>query len=1134
MRKIPIPLSLFSIGISCLLPHLAAEPVSKSLSESTSYPLIHTDRQITVDGDAEDWDGVVRHRVVSKNKKQMAAGTRFDFALQSTKDALYVLIEVETSSKDEPPAPIHFAFDTYYSHTTLRFLTPADPKAVYDDGGYWFTISPQAQSAEANPTLGPAGKGKAGKAARLEKGKGKGKQGALRNANRIISGLRGGYDSGTSATQAVRSKDLTAEVEYSDSGYTVEALIPWESMNMVPPSPGQFIGFDIGVPISDTRGKKGAKKRRVTTELSWQAGTKLPDQFGALVAVGDDGLGAGIYAAKKNIPWSPSEHQSDLLPVSLDNRIVYIGTESKTVNSTLSLVNEKGLTITKTAEVTLAPNTETRLHSIFPPGEIPAGSYTGSLTVGGHSSAVAFTIRGDSEYKVEAERILNKLNPRIEELGALVQKGKTANLEVSAPDATLAVAELFMQWIPADLGRDSMQELALREARQLEALIDPAIVEMRTILANPDKHPRGAWPSAGKITIRDSNIYGEKSAPMFLFGIRGFLDANRRGPYHVSDEDYELATRLGMNFFLEPTSGMMATTFPEEDVIDHEFIQYRRDLVDRHAEHGMAALCLLNTGSVAPWMIKKYPGLTSGLGHSIFMDISHPGAFEIQRKFLSTAAQSLVGAPNMTGYMIWGEMGVDAMSPVATEHFRAAMEKQYGSIDQLNAVWGSKYSDFTQVQAYPNPSRFRSPIENPAWYYDWAVWNQSRATKWLVFSDQVLKENDPQALTSAMISHSQPLWGAEGAKREGGTIYRSRHYNGVNVEDLSTKLDILEDDQAPQYEKAISERHAFLWEYPGMMRDLQHSIAPDKPMRDSEWHGIQPAGSENLPAEFMNSSVWYCHLHGLDMNLVWFWDRQTKNQDFAPNSSIAGQEQFRRSIVTQPQALAQWAKTNRVLQNNARQIIAFQEQSPAIHLLWSEPSAIHDVHYLDALRHSWRDLGWFGRPVGFLTEQMMLDGKGADCKLLIVPEAKYVSPGVREAIAGMADKGTKVVLIGESSLSLTPHAKPLTDPTPITSQVLPAGSVSRQQWDNILLEANIDTSIRMIGSNGLNSEPIEFRWVPYRGRKLGYLVNLGISSEKVTLTRDGEAIPYRSLLSKEEFTGSRDLPAMEVDLFEFD
>ena len=285
----------------------------------------------------------------------------------------------------------------------------------------------------------------------------------------------------------------------------------------------------------------------------------------------------------------------------------------------------------------------------------------------------------------------------------------------------------------------------------------------------------------------------------------------------------------------------------------------------------------------------------------------------------------------------------------------------------------------------------------------------------------------------------------KGRAKNGQKQSVSEQYRGVDRFALAGALDIHGCDTRPLM---LSDKYGIAFPLPFVCFDLQRSMDPAKPIFDSEWHGVQTVYYQNddIPAEFLNASLWLSYLHGMDANVTWSWAREgvepkkqkpskKKKNKGSPAPKGAVSTHFNGSLVSQPQLLDAWGRNSVTVQRHAPRLSLSRTTRLRVRLLFSKPSAILDIKHLDTMHEAYESLDWLGVPLGFVMEEMLLAGF-RDCDLLIIPAARHASPGVREAVARLSGGGVRVVFIGDECLTRSPQDTPLDKPAPVKADVL--------------------------------------------------------------------------------------------------
>lgn len=883
---------------------------------------------------------------------------------------------------------------------------------------------------------------------------------------------------------SLSASDVRVGVRQDAKGYTLEAVLPWAVLGRAEPVRNEPIGFTVAVNDCDGAGRKWAE---------WTPGIvlgKSPAEYGTLVFA-EDGDSTLCLLRPGSIPLD------DLKPLEFEAVLVSLAPEPREVALELAIDGGREGWVDRRT-YTLPPGVA-RLPLAYAAGQVPEGSHRAHLAVGNNTSTLAFDVAPLRRTVRAVEDRLRRLEHAAGELRQAVDRGRAIPVDVALPDATLTVAEHFLRWIAADVRRDGHEAIALREAERLSPLLDRALAEVARATAEPDAHPPIAAPPALAAELRGANWYvGDR--PVLLIG------------FNQMDRDFlRDLPRLGGNTLTSAGFSAAAALLPG-GTINETALRERAVAAVREA----AALGLrsdIHFGHSMPrWAIEKWPDITAGKGHFMDYDIDHPEARSLTCRTIEAVARALRGEPGVTTYDLWNEAAYSAMSPRSLELFRAAMHRQYGRIERLNEAWASRYVGFAEVVPV-----VRDP-DRPAAYTDWVRWNNGRFHDFIREMHEAVHRGDPTGRTTVKFSNEAVIVGSLNHAWQPQST--SRHNMGHDRYALAQLLDVQGCDTRPTL---LSPDYAFAWRYPGMAYDLQRSMAPGKPIDDSEWHGVQTVYYDNpdQPAEFLDAALWFSYFHGVAMNLTWWWSR---------DGTEPKAQWFEGSLCTQPQLLDAWARNSIRAQRLAPEIVAFQSQHPRVRLLYSKPSAILDLRYLDTLRDAYETLSWFGIPIGFVTEEMLLAGF-RELDLLVLPAARHASPGVREVVAELRRSGVEVVSVGADCLTLTPHGRPLTPAVPIASATLAdAGAIPA--W--AAFGGPLRHPLRCLGPDGVSSKPVAFRTVRHNGRTLAYLIGLGKEAASVRVERDGHPARSRSLIDGKSFRGERLVRPFDVDLLVID
>lgn len=1026
------------------------EPKVVPVADAKHYPVTKPTGPISIDGSGDEWQGtpraVVRHAytvsqaeaiVMDKEDSRGSGDLSFDFALRHDDLSLYLLVNV----RDD----VRRTAKPYWQGDSVQLAidtTYGRREQGHGPGDYAVGVVPRATGCAVVVERRPDG-------------------------------------------STLSASNIAVASTFTEGGYTVEMAIPWAALDVKPPRHNDRMGFCIIVNDSDGKGRKWAE---------WTPGIakgKRPSEYGTLVFFDREQIGLSLQAHRGEV--------TDMRPLALRATILSLVQRTERIRATLA-VDSGGDGMTDARELSISPGVN-HLPLVYEAGSVVAGAHTARLSLGDVASTVSFQVAPLRAMVEDVRARMTRIRSKMAELTRLVHRGTAAKLDMALPDATLATAEHFARWIPADVAREGHEALALLEARRLEPRLDAAISEAKHIVRHPADRPAVSPPNALEAVLRGANWYvGDR--PVFLIGFNGFDKS------HLTD-----LPRLGCNF---DTSGGGAAAYLLAGGPEPDLEAIRRSSVESIRK--AAALGIrsnIHFGHRLPrWAIEKHPDLTAAEGHFMFYDLDHPEARRLTCAMMEAVARAIKELPGVTCYDLWNEAAYTRMSPRGLRKFREAMRGKYGTVAKLNAAWGAHHAGFDMVKPV-----VRDPAR-PAAYSDWVRWNNSRFTEYVAEMRAAVRRGDPHALTTVKLSNEAAIVGTlNHAYRRQRT---SRHNMGVDRWALAQLLEIQGCDTRPTL---LSPDYAFAWRYPGMAYDLQRSMAPGKPIDDSEWHGVQTVYHEDRdqPAEFINAALWFSYLHGMDMNLTWWWSRkgtEPKTQWFAG------------SLTTQPQLLDAWVRNSIVVQRFAAEVVAFQETPARVRILFSKPSAILDLEYLDTQRDAYESLHWVGLPIGFVTEEMLLTGFNA-LDLLVIPAARHASPGVREAVAKLAAAGVTVVVVGEDCLSLDPHGRSHANAVRLGTQQISSGK-DLQALAQALEVSGITRQARCIGPDGSSAKPVEFRATQQGGRLLGYLIGLGKGPVKIVIERNGQPARWRSLLTGMRHERSIDVGPHDFDLFAFE
>jgi beta-galactosidase len=202
---------------------------------------------------------------------------------------------------------------------------------------------------------------------------------------------------------------------------------------------------------------------------------------------------------------------------------------------------------------------------------------------------------------------------------------------------------------------------------------------------------------------------------------------------------------------------------PVEGQFDFNWLDRAVDLLDKN---GIQTLMGTPTSQPPPWLYQKYPnllpvnveGIRTNFGGRYLYCFNHPGMAAYTRHIVSAIAKRYANHPAVIGWHPDNEFGHVTRECYCKEYcepaFHKWLEARYGSLDKLNAAWGTAfwsqiYSDWSQI---PLP-RLTQQQHNPALILDYRRFWSDTVVRYQKTQIDILAKLAPQQFTT----HN--LWG---------------------------------------------------------------------------------------------------------------------------------------------------------------------------------------------------------------------------------------------------------------------------------------------------------------------------------------------------------------------------------------
>lgn len=327
-------------------------------------------------------------------------------------------------------------------------------------------------------------------------------------------------------------------------------------------------------------------------------------------------------------------------------------------------------------------------------------------------------------------------------------------------------------------------------------------------------------------------------------------------------------------------------------------------------------------------------------------------------------------------YVILGyELSYICYCEQSLRRFREWLTERHVTIEALNERWGTDYGSFDEAEPPRTEVFGPSPDANRAAWFDWADWNTRRFTDHLLWSRDNVRKLRQDVLLCAGGTHSM-------MSANNGTT-------GIDEEMIVNEVD-----------------DVILHEGGDLLSiDLLHALSDNpKPMVDPE-HGGNCTGW--LPN----------YLHGKSTLSMFWWPKQPSRQ--FPVSTLRAPLHGTMDI----RLVAEHLRTALHVRRLNEEITAFWDIPQEVAIVYSKTNMLQvppemlnakTTDYLTALRDTYEVARCMDAGLTFISEKMLLAGRAASYKLIVLPAVKHMPPDAFEALDRYVRKGGVVLVLPES------------------------------------------------------------------------------------------------------------------------
>jgi len=213
-----------------------------------------------------------------------------------------------------------------------------------------------------------------------------------------------------------------------------------------------------------------------------------------------------------------------------------------------------------------------------------------------------------------------------------------------------------------------------------------------------------------------------------------------------------------------------------------------------------------------------------------------------------------------------------------------------------------------------------------------------------------------------------------------------------------------------------------------------------------------------------------------------------------------------------------------------------------VRLFVSLPSYIQDQRHIAALHRAYEAVCFHDLPVGFVTENTLMNsGITDDIKMIVIPDAQYVSSQALAVLRRAKQTGVQLVRLGRQSITHDEYGFKHTDESVAFLEDIPVFDYASAPelamlFGPFILPLADQLPVTVQDSKGQNPFGVMRRYANLDGRSVLMLVNLKPDEIDVRLVnRQGKDVNGYDLLNHETVKGNgTHLPVKGVRLIELD
>jgi len=848
-----------------------------------------------------------------------------------------------------------------------------------------------------------------------------------------------------------------------------EVAIPWSAIGAQVGAGGPVLGLNVLVNDNDGSGRRGYM------ELTQGIG-KVKDPSAYVTAIA-----SGVRSVAV-IPGKPIAYVGE--PVDLKATVVLGEAPAKGSTVDLAAVNEDGTaTVLASGPLPGGLGGIAQLASRIPGDQVPAT--TKALRVRVLEAGGKVTAEGEapievSDLKTRLVQDAERLRARTAEVVALVEQAEAQGIATDYERVGITVAQDFVDYAMDDLAHDRPQR-----AEHVLAVVDQALSDAAQALraymngqAKPMLVPRFV---TSKVDVRNGAFWADTLVPSTGQKERRPVFFTGYGHFGTVVRDIPKLSHLGANI-IQIECGPSSTQ-PEENVVTDQPVRDSIGAALAKGEADNVMVCLLTSPHYFPgWALKKWPELQKGGGGFFGLAVDAPQARQIFKTHLETTLKAVGDSPALHSVCLSNEPTFTnwQQDPFRRAEFTEYLAAKFGTIDKLNAAWGTTYPSFAEVPILDTGSLPREADMTPL-RYEMARFNMLMFSQYHRFMSDVVHATRPGMPTHAKVmcvpANRQHLaW-------------------GTDPEQFAWMGDLNGNDCSCMF-AGFGDQYAANWIGQNAYYDIQHSMR-NAPIFNTEDHIIVDREQRLIPPEHTDFALWQGAIHGRGASTIWVWERTYERTS-----------DFEGSILHRPENVMAVGRVGLDLQRLAPEVVRLQHAPAPIAIIYSLTAQLWSDTAHGAMMTAYEALNACGVPVRFVSEQQAAEGGLRPFRAVIAPALTHAPDSLVTAVAEYCQAGGRLWVAGEGvPFSRDEYNHPREVSLPVQAvHTFASGATARALWPLFLGKMRaerIEPLAVAVGKDGQRVWGVEYRSARGKDGVLVSIANLWGTPQTVRLTANG-------------------------------